>query len=149
MGVTWVGSRQRQLFTRSDPQWQADLIDFSFYIGSVTCSSAASDPAFDFDTPLSSRLLAIFASDIDDCASSGAEEAVSLAFEGCESPSSSVRRVSTTAESPMTSGGFVPDSMPSLLAAVAFLRFTKRTDETIARSAIEMAIPPYATDSIV
>jgi hypothetical protein len=59
------------------------------YMGSVTYSSAVSDPAFDFDTPLSSRLLTIFASDIDDCASSGAEEAVSLAFEGCESPSSS------------------------------------------------------------
>src|SRR6266436_10214125 len=109
MGVTWDGCRQSQFFKLCHRKWETDLIDFIFYIGSVTYSSAVSDPAFDFDTPLSSWLLAIFASDIDDCASSGAEEAVSLAFEGCESPSSSVRRVSTTAESPMTSGGFVPD----------------------------------------
>jgi hypothetical protein len=115
-----------------------------FYIGSVTYSSAASEPAFDFDTPLSSRLLAIFASGFDDCSSSGAEEAVSRAAEGCESPPSGVRRVS-----PMTPDGFVSGSTPSLLATVAFLRFTKRTDETIARSAIEMAITPYATESIV
>ena len=32
----------------------------------------------------------------------------------------------TTAESRMTSDGFVSGSAPSLLAAVAFLRFTKR-----------------------
>src|SRR6266436_4884598 len=106
MGVTWDGCRQSQFFKLCHRKWETDLIDFIFYIGSVTYSSAASDPAFDFDTPLSSRLLAIFASDIDDCASSGAEEAVSLA-EGCKP--SGVRRVSTTAESPMSSGGFVSD----------------------------------------
>src|SRR5215471_828118 len=111
------------------------------YIGSVTYSSAASEPAFDFDMPLSSWLARIVVSDIADWASSGTDEAVSLSFEGCESPPSDVRRATTT-ESPMTSDGFVSGPTPSRLAAIALRRFTKRVDETIARSAIRMMIAP-------
>jgi hypothetical protein len=108
-----------------------------FYIGSVTYSSA---PPFVFDTPTSSRLARIAASELDGWASSGGGEAVSQTFK---------LSGATTAESRMTSDGFVSGSTPLLLAAVAFLRFTKRTYETIARRRIEMATPPYATDSIV
>ena len=110
------------------------------YIGSVTYSSAASEPAFDFDMPRS-WLARIVVSDIADWASSGTDEAVSLSFEGCESPPSDVRRA-TTAESPMTSDGFVSGPIPSRLAAIALRQFTKRVDETIARSAIRMMIAP-------
>src|SRR5215475_2253878 len=109
------------------------------YIGSATYSSAASESVYDFDTPLSCWLARIVVCDIADWASSGTDEAVSLIFEGCESPPSDVRRA-TTAESPMTSDGFVSGPTPSRLAAIALRRFTKRVDETIARSAIRMMI---------
>src|SRR5262249_2537025 len=82
----------------------------------VTYSSAASEPAFDFDTPLSCWLARIVVSDIADWASSGTDEAVSLSFEGCESSPSDVRRA-TTAESPMTSDGFVFDEEARLRGA--------------------------------
>ena len=108
-----------------------------FYIGSVTYSSAASEPAFDFDTPLSCWLARIVVSDIADFASSDGDEAL----EGCESAPSDVRRA-TTEESPMTSDGFVSGPIPSRLAAIALRQFTKRVDETIARSAIRMMIAP-------
>jgi hypothetical protein len=49
-------------------------------IGSVTYSSAASEPPFGFDTPPSSRLARIAASDFDGWASSGGDEAVSQTF---------------------------------------------------------------------
>src|SRR6516225_9082364 len=119
-----------------------------FYIGSVTYSSAASEPAFDFDTPLSCWLARTVVSDIANWATSGTDEAVSLIFEDCESPPSDVRRA-TTAESPMTSDGLVSGPTPSRLAAIALRRFTKRVDETIARSAIRMMIAPLAIDSVV
>src|SRR5262245_245897 len=51
-----------------------------FYIGSVTYSSAAPEPAFDFDPPLPCWLTRIV-SDIADWASSGTDEAASLSFE--------------------------------------------------------------------
>src|SRR5262249_13706993 len=121
------------------PRSQFCFKNASPYIGSVTYSSAASEPAFDFDTPLSCWLARIVVSDIADWASSGTDEAVSLSFEGCESPPSDVRRA-TTAESPMTSDGFVSGPTPSRLAAIALRRFTKRVDETVARSAIRMMI---------
>src|SRR5262249_5695157 len=123
------------------PRSQFCFKNASPYIGSVTYSSAASEPAFDFDTPLLCWLARIVVSDIADWASSGTDEAVSLSFEGCESPPSDVRRA-TTAESPMTSDGFVSGPTPSRLAAIVLRRFTKRVDETIARSAIRMMIAP-------
>src|SRR5262249_10545430 len=123
------------------PRSQFCFKNASPYIGSVTYSSAASEPAFDFDTPLLCWLARIVVSDIADWASSGTDEPVSLSFEGCESPPSDVRRA-TTAESPMTSDGFVSGPTPSRLAAIVLRRFTKRVDETIARSAIRMMIAP-------
>src|SRR5262249_31199508 len=67
-------------------------------------------------TPTSSRLARIAASELDGWASSRGGEAVSQTFK---------LSGATTAESRKTSDGFVSGSTPSLLAAVAFLRFTK------------------------
>src|SRR5262249_4799277 len=111
------------------------------YIGSATYSSAASESAFDFDTPLSCWLARIVVCDIADWASSGTDEAVSLSFEGCESPPSHVRGAPAR-DPPMPSDGFVEGPPPPLLAAIPPRRFTKRVDETIARSAIRMMIAP-------
>ena len=115
------GNRSEQLpCFRSDEQlrnaWTQCAVIFYriFYIGSVTYSSA---PPFVFDTPTSSGL-ARNASELDGWASSGGREAVSQTFK---------LSGATTAESRMTSDGFVSGSTPSLLAAVAFLRFTKTT----------------------
>lgn len=62
------------------PHGPSAVIVTASSIGSVTYSSAASEPPFGFDTPPSSRLARIAASDFNGWASSGGDEAVSQTF---------------------------------------------------------------------